>query len=157
MIALVEVIITDIVGLNERGAFVGIAALSWAFGTVLGPIIGGAIAEHTTWRWYHPIRSHFLITGSSTLTSPWSLSSPSESGFSLPFELTQLRSARNSNVSIISASSSLWEAQHRSSSDLLPVESSSLGHQEMLSPPLSLVSSAWFYSGLLRTTLSKNL
>jgi len=51
MIALVEVTVTDMVGLNERGAFVGIVALAWAFGTVLGPIIGGAIAEHTTWRW----------------------------------------------------------------------------------------------------------
>jgi MFS family permease len=71
MIALVEVIVTDMVGLNERGAFIGIAALSWAFGTVFGPIIGGAIATHTTWRWYHPIQSLFLMTGSFTLTSPW--------------------------------------------------------------------------------------
>jgi len=52
MIALVEVTVTDMVSLAERGAFVGILALSWAFGTVLGPIIGGAIAQSTTWRWY---------------------------------------------------------------------------------------------------------
>jgi MFS family permease len=51
MIALVEVTVTDMVGLNERGAFTGIVALAWALGTVLGPIMGGAIAEHTTWRW----------------------------------------------------------------------------------------------------------
>jgi MFS family permease len=51
MIALVEVTVTDMVGLNERGAFIGILSLSWAMGTVLGPLIGGAIAEHTTWRW----------------------------------------------------------------------------------------------------------
>ena len=51
MIALVEVIVTDMVGLGERGAFVGIVSLAWASGTVLGPIIGGAIAEHTSWRW----------------------------------------------------------------------------------------------------------
>jgi len=69
MIALVEVIVTDMVGLAERGAFVGIVSLAWASGTVLGPIIGGAIAEHTTWRWYHPIQPHFLMAGSSTLTS----------------------------------------------------------------------------------------
>jgi MFS family permease len=51
MIALVEVTVTDMVGLNERGAFAGIVAMAWAMGTVLGPIIGGAIAEKTTWRW----------------------------------------------------------------------------------------------------------
>lgn len=51
MIALVPVIVSDMVGLNERGAFTGITALAWAFGTVLGPIIGGSIAERTTWRW----------------------------------------------------------------------------------------------------------
>lgn len=50
--ALVEVTVTDMVGLNERGAFAGIVAVAWALGTVLGPIIGGAIAEKTTWRWY---------------------------------------------------------------------------------------------------------
>jgi MFS family permease len=156
MIALVQVIVTDMVGLNERGAFVGIAALSWAFGTVFGPIIGCAIAEHTTWRWY-PIQIHFLLIGSSILTSQLSLSSPSVSGSSLPFESIQFRSARNSNVSTISASSSLSEAQHHSSSDLRLVESSSVGHQEMLSPPLSLVFSVWFYSGLLKNMLSSNL
>ena len=52
MIALVEVILTDLTGLNERGAFAGLLAVSWALGTVLGPIIGGSIAEKTTWRWY---------------------------------------------------------------------------------------------------------
>ena len=51
MIALVEVTVTDMTALNERGAFGGLIALSWALGTVLGPIIGGAIAERTTWRW----------------------------------------------------------------------------------------------------------
>lgn len=51
MIALVEVTVTDMTALNERGAFGGLVALSWALGTVLGPIIGGAIAERTTWRW----------------------------------------------------------------------------------------------------------
>lgn len=51
MIALVEVTVTDMVGLNERGAFAGLIALAWATGTVAGPIMGGAIAERTSWRW----------------------------------------------------------------------------------------------------------
>jgi MFS family permease len=52
MIALVEVTVTDMTALSERGAFAGIVALAWALGTVVGPIMGGAIAERTTWRWY---------------------------------------------------------------------------------------------------------
>ena len=44
MIALVPIIVSDTVALNERGVFTGFTALAWAFGTVLGPVIGGAIA-----------------------------------------------------------------------------------------------------------------
>lgn len=61
MIALVEVTVTDMVGLNERGAFAGIVALAWAMGTVFGPIVGGAIAEQTTWRWCTSNRFSNLI------------------------------------------------------------------------------------------------
>jgi MFS family permease len=58
MIALVEVTVTDMVGLNERGAFTGLVAIAWTLGTVLGPIMGGAIAEKSDWRWYLSGRSH---------------------------------------------------------------------------------------------------
>jgi hypothetical protein len=61
MIALVEVTVTDMVGLNERGAFAGIIALAWATGTVIGPIMGGAIAEKTTWRWIFYINIPVVI------------------------------------------------------------------------------------------------
>ena len=156
MIALVEVTVTDMVGLNERGAFAGIVALSWAFGTVLGPIIGGAIAENTTWRWYQFRPISILMAGSSISISQSSSSPPLEYGSSSPFEPTLPRSARSLNTSIISASSSLSEAQRRSSSDLLLVGSSSPGYQQMSSPLSSSASSVWFYSGLLKTMLSKN-
>ena len=52
MIALVQVTVTDMVGLNERGSVTGLIASSWALGSVTEPIMGGAIAQNTTWRWY---------------------------------------------------------------------------------------------------------
>jgi MFS family permease len=64
LITLVEVTITDLVPLAERGAYLGIVGLSWAVGTVIGryivfcsiltvaPIIGGACAGAGQWRWY---------------------------------------------------------------------------------------------------------
>lgn len=58
MTALVDVIVTDMVGLNERGAYGGLISLVWALGTVSGPILGGAISQHTTWKWYiNPVDS----------------------------------------------------------------------------------------------------
>lgn len=45
------VIITDIVPLRHRPKWYGMVLAAWALGTCAGPIIGGAIAQNTTWRW----------------------------------------------------------------------------------------------------------
>ncbi|KAH8652220.1 major facilitator superfamily domain-containing protein [Xylariales sp. PMI_506] len=45
------VIMTDIVPLRFRPKWFGFVLAAWALGTCIGPIIGGAIVEHTTWRW----------------------------------------------------------------------------------------------------------
>ncbi|KAL4931818.1 major facilitator superfamily domain-containing protein [Aspergillus undulatus] len=50
IIALTEVLIADLIPLRERGKWMGFRALTWALGTVIGPIIGGALAE-SAWRW----------------------------------------------------------------------------------------------------------
>ena len=50
-LALTEIIISDIVALRDRGKFVGIIGGVWALGTVIGPIIGGALASGGQWRW----------------------------------------------------------------------------------------------------------
>ena len=49
VIALSYVIITDMVGLRERGKWIGIVNMSWAIGSVSGPVIGGAFAVNVTW------------------------------------------------------------------------------------------------------------
>jgi MFS family permease len=56
MTTIVEILLTDMLALNERGFYTGILALVCALGTVLGPILGGAIAERATWKWYIPPR-----------------------------------------------------------------------------------------------------
>jgi MFS family permease len=47
--ALTYVIVTDMVTLQDRGKWFGLISMMWAFGSVLGPVIGGVIAEKTSW------------------------------------------------------------------------------------------------------------
>ncbi|KAL8919187.1 MAG: hypothetical protein Q9208_006947 [Pyrenodesmia sp. 3 TL-2023] len=51
LIALTEIIVTDLVPLRLRGKWFGIISAMWAIGSVSGPIIGGALARGDTWRW----------------------------------------------------------------------------------------------------------
>ena len=138
MIALVEVTVTDMVGLNERGAFAGIVALSWALlGTVIGPIMGGAIAEKTTWRWY-TASLFILISGSSISTFPSSSSLSSESGSSSLSDPIHRLSKRNSSELMSSVSLSLSSAVQPPSSSVSPPEvCSTIGTQETSLPRLS--------------------
>ncbi|GFF96212.1 uncharacterized MFS-type transporter C1399.02 [Aspergillus udagawae] len=48
---LIDLIICDLVPLTQRGAYIGLLFVVFAIGTSLGPFIGGAIVNHTTWRW----------------------------------------------------------------------------------------------------------
>lgn len=58
MINLACVIITDTI----------FSQMAWAIGSLTGPIIGGAVAEHTTWRWIFYL--NFPICGYSLLAIP---------------------------------------------------------------------------------------
>ncbi|KAG4025220.1 hypothetical protein MFRU_063g00100 [Monilinia fructicola] len=51
IVALTEVVITDIVPLRERGTWFGFQTLIWAVGSVTGPLIGGSLAQYASWRW----------------------------------------------------------------------------------------------------------
>lgn len=51
MIQLVQVILSDISTMSERGLYMAIAALAWSLGTNMGIPMGGAIGSRTTWRW----------------------------------------------------------------------------------------------------------
>ncbi|EWC44586.1 hypothetical protein DRE_06667 [Drechslerella stenobrocha 248] len=51
IIAVSEIILTDLVPLRERGKYFGFLSTMWALGSVLGPVIGGAFAERVSWTW----------------------------------------------------------------------------------------------------------
>lgn len=51
ILALTEIIITDMVPLRERGNFFALISIVWAIGSVSGPIVGGALATRNAWRW----------------------------------------------------------------------------------------------------------
>jgi EmrB/QacA subfamily drug resistance transporter len=44
------VIISDLVPLEKRGTYLGLTSISFAISNMLGPILGGLIVEHVTWR-----------------------------------------------------------------------------------------------------------
>lgn len=64
---IVDVIISDLVPLRERGNYMAVVLIVYFVGTAVGPYVGGAIVETTSWRWVFyinlPVRL-FLRTGS---------------------------------------------------------------------------------------------
>ena len=49
IIALTEVIVTDLVPLRLRGQYFGIMSAMWSVGSVTGPILGGGFSQNVTW------------------------------------------------------------------------------------------------------------
>ncbi|KAI1822719.1 multidrug resistance protein Fnx1 [Xylaria intraflava] len=48
---LIELIVCDLVPLRDRSKFIGVVFIAFAVAVSIGPVVGGAIAERTTWRW----------------------------------------------------------------------------------------------------------
>jgi len=51
MIMLIDLIVCDIVPLRERSTYLGAVLAACAVGTLIGPVMGGAIVTKTTWKW----------------------------------------------------------------------------------------------------------
>ncbi|KAK2773228.1 hypothetical protein FQN52_006018 [Onygenales sp. PD_12] len=63
IIALSEIIVTDLVPLRVRGQFFGILSSMWSLGSVLGPILGGGFSQDVSWRWIFYINFPFIGIG----------------------------------------------------------------------------------------------
>lgn len=48
---LIQIIICDLVPLRDRSKFMGIIFSTFTVALTIGPVVGGALAEHASWRW----------------------------------------------------------------------------------------------------------
>jgi MFS family permease len=48
---LIEIIVTDLVPLRERGKYLSFVMIAAVVGAAAGPFLGGVIVDNTTWRW----------------------------------------------------------------------------------------------------------
>ncbi|KAI0688463.1 major facilitator superfamily domain-containing protein [Cytidiella melzeri] len=51
IISVLQIIISDVVSLRDRGKYIGIIGGIISIGYALGPLIGGILAEKVSWRW----------------------------------------------------------------------------------------------------------
>ncbi|KAJ6557902.1 major facilitator superfamily domain-containing protein [Mycena capillaripes] len=51
LVSMMQIVVSDIVSLRERGKYQGIIGGVVAIGYAIGPVIGGALAEKVGWRW----------------------------------------------------------------------------------------------------------
>ncbi|KAF3390797.1 hypothetical protein DPV78_011129 [Talaromyces pinophilus] len=63
ILALTEIIVTDIVPLRLRGQYLGILNGMWTIGSVTGPVLGGGFSESVSWRWIFYINFPFAGIG----------------------------------------------------------------------------------------------
>jgi EmrB/QacA subfamily drug resistance transporter len=61
VMAMSFVVIADIVPPRERGRYVGAFTSIFALSSVAGPLIGGLIVDHTTWRWIFIVNLPFGV------------------------------------------------------------------------------------------------
>ncbi|KAL2063804.1 hypothetical protein VTL71DRAFT_5609 [Oculimacula yallundae] len=51
LIILVNICITDLFSMRNRGAYYGLIGMVWAFASAVGPVLGGVFTEKVSWRW----------------------------------------------------------------------------------------------------------
>lgn len=51
MTAIMGIVISDLVPLRLRSSYQAILAMTYAVGIAIGPVVGGAIVQNTSWRW----------------------------------------------------------------------------------------------------------
>ncbi|KAJ4339299.1 hypothetical protein N0V95_007822 [Ascochyta clinopodiicola] len=63
VITTTQVIFCDIVPLRQRPKFFAMVLGAWSIGTIVGPVVGGSLVEHASWRWCFHINYPFCGIG----------------------------------------------------------------------------------------------
>ena len=63
LIALTEIMVTDLVPMRLRGKYFGFISGAWALGSVSRPIIGGSFAQKVSWRWLFYLNLPIVVVG----------------------------------------------------------------------------------------------
>lgn len=68
---IIDIIVSDLVPLRERGNYMAIVLLVYTVGTALGPWVGGIIVANTSWRWVFWINLPVSHTNAKYLDPLW--------------------------------------------------------------------------------------
>ncbi|KAJ7840764.1 iron permease [Mycena leptocephala] len=63
ILALTEIILSDLVPLRQRGAYQGMIGLIWSVASVLGPVVGGAFTQRKSFTWRGLFYLNLPLTG----------------------------------------------------------------------------------------------
>lgn len=63
IITMTQVIFSDMVPLKQRPKYFSMVLGSWSIGSIIGPVMGGSLVEHASWRWCFYIQFPFCILG----------------------------------------------------------------------------------------------
>ncbi|KAF3762252.1 MFS general substrate transporter [Cryphonectria parasitica EP155] len=63
IMSLTEMVIADLVPLQFRGEWMALVSMSWAVGTVFGPLIGAGFTQNVTWRWIFYVNIPIIAIG----------------------------------------------------------------------------------------------
>lgn len=63
ILPMTQIVLCDIVPLRFRPKYASVAQLAWAVGSITGPLIGGLMVQHVTWRWIFFLNLPFCGVG----------------------------------------------------------------------------------------------
>ncbi|EED17140.1 efflux pump antibiotic resistance protein, putative [Talaromyces stipitatus ATCC 10500] len=63
ILPMTQIVLCDIVPLRFRPKYASVSQIAWAIGSITGPMIGGLLVQHVTWRWIFYLNLPFCGVG----------------------------------------------------------------------------------------------